>query len=75
MLFGGSDRVRGNNGPTEVDTHLRMPTVWTIVANTYSLLVIVPDVPLRSRGDRTRKNNTRAAIRQSRCSEDRNMGG
>jgi hypothetical protein len=27
MLFEGSDRVGGNNGPTGMDTHLRIATV------------------------------------------------
>ena len=38
ILLGSPVQVGGNNGLPEVDTHLRIPIVGTIVANTYSLL-------------------------------------
>ena len=46
MLFRDSDRIGGNNGPTGMGTHLRISTVGTIVASTYSLLSVVPGVPM-----------------------------
>ena len=59
MLFGSSDGVGGYNGPTRTDTHLRTCALGTILANTYSLLLVVPDVPSRNRGDRTKMNSTK----------------
>ena len=58
-LFGSSDRVGGGSGPAGVDTHLRTCALGTILANTCSLLLVVPDVPSQNRGDRTRMNSTK----------------
>ena len=60
ILFESSDRVAENNGLTGVGTHLRIPTIGTIVASTYSLLVVVSDVRSRNGGDHTRINNTKS---------------
>ena len=43
-LFESLDGVRGNNELTGVYTYLRIATRGTIVASTYSLLVVVSDV-------------------------------
>ena len=59
MLFEGSDQVGGKNRVTGADTHLRIPTVGKILASTCSLLIVVPDVPSRNGGDRTRTNNAK----------------
>ena len=58
-LFGGSERVGGNNGLTGMDIHLRVATVGTIAASTCSLCFVVSDVPSRRRSGRTRMNNTK----------------
>ena len=58
-LCEGSDKVAGNDGPTEMGAYLRMSIVGTIVASTYSLLPVVSDVPSRNRGEHTKMNNTR----------------
>ena len=59
MLFESLDGVGENNELIEVDTHILIATVGTLVASTYSLLYGLSEVPSKNRGDRTRMNNTK----------------
>ena len=59
MLFGSSDRVLGNGGPTGMGAYLLMSTAGTTVASTYSLSFVVSDVPSRNGDDHTKMNNTK----------------
>ena len=68
----GSDRAAGNKGQNGMNSHLQIATLDTILASTYSLLVVVPDVLLQNRGGHTRTNNTKTgdpSVLSSRRSE------
>jgi len=55
---------RRDNGPTEMDTNLRITIASTTVASTCSLSPSVQDAPSQGSGDHTKMNKTKTGSSQ-----------